>query len=225
MIALTPLVITLSSGSYVVHLSHAKLDGMPQTAVVLSLDEEARAVRFLRSSDASRFRAAHRFLRNVLAVHTGHHPTLLRFCVNAYGKPFLDPPSLAFNLSHSADMALVAVTKAPFVGVDIEAERDLPDHMDIARSTFSDAEVQALEQGDASDRLSAFFRCWTRKEAVVKALGCGLSIPLNNFTVPIGEEADTTIVVQGLGKVHLRSVKVLHGFHAAIAVYDGKATA
>lgn len=225
MIALAPLVIALSSGSCVVHLSHARLDEMSQVALVLSPDEEARAARFFRPSDASRFRAAHGFLRHVLAAHTGHHPALLRFCVNSFGKPSLAPPEVTFNLSHSADMALVGVTQAAAIGVDIEAERDLPDHMAIARSTFSDTEIRALEQSDASDRLGAFFRCWTRKEAVVKALGGGLSIPLDSFTVPVGHHADTTVDVRGMGPVHLRNILVPHGFHAAFALYEKKATA
>ena len=162
----------------------------------LSLEETARAARFLRRADRDRFIRSHQALRYVLGLHLGRHPRDSAFRTGAHGKPELDDPAaghLPFNLSHSANHALIGIGAAA-IGVDVEAERPITDALAIARAHFHPGEVADLTRLSGSARLRAFFACWTRKEAVVKALGLGLSLPLDRFrvTLPPAEPAILT---------------------------------
>lgn len=155
----------------------------------LSPDEVERAGRFHFERDARRYVAAHAGLRSILARYTGLRPQDLSFQASQYGKPFLAPgipythAALNFNLSHSGELGLVAVTLERRVGVDIEQVR--PEFADgsIAQRFFSPGEVRALRALPPGEQTAAFFRCWTRKEAFVKARGEGLSLSLDSFDV------------------------------------------
>ena len=145
---------------------------------VLSDDERARAERFSRPLDRRRFVAARATLRAILAdmleLDASARPAL-RFGYRAAGKPFLvDHPTLHFNVSHSEDLALVAATRAGEIGVDIERQRPMDDMDTIARVAFSDSERAALIGCPSGARSAVFYRIWTRKEALLKALGAGL---------------------------------------------------
>jgi 4'-phosphopantetheinyl transferase len=165
----------------------------------LSADEAERAARFHFDRDRDRFTAARAQLRAVLALYLRTEPARLRFAYGPHGKPALaggpaggGDSALRFNLAHSHELALLAVTRSHEVGVDLEHVR--PDFAteDIAERFFSRREaaaLRALPEGVA--RVEAFFRCWTRKEAFIKAKGEGLSFPLSLFTVSLapGEPA------------------------------------
>lgn len=147
--------------------------------------ERGRADRFLRSQDRDRFLASHAALRIILGGILGASPESLAFAISPTGRPSLagwDAVPLDFNLSHSGDHALVAVSTTTRIGVDIEAHRPLPDALRIAHAHFHRREVVALEAAGPS-REAAFFAIWTAKEAVVKATGAGLSRPLSSFAV------------------------------------------
>lgn len=148
-------------------------------AGLLSPAERARAARFVRPADAVAYRAAHAGLREILGAITGQAPAALAFEISAQGKPLL-PGGPAFNLSHSGGWAALAVAPVA-VGVDIEAER--PVEPEVATRFFSAAEQAALAPLAGAAWRQAFFRIWTRKEAFVKALGLGLSHPLDSFDV------------------------------------------
>lgn len=152
----------------------------------LSEDEEARAGRYVHARDRMAFRAARAGLRRVLGLVTDRDPACLTFRQDAAGKPFL-PGGPSFNLSHSGDWALLGVTPAHPLGVDLEAHR--PVETAVARRFFSPAEQAALRRLPITDWPTGFFRLWTRKEAVVKALGTGLSHPLDSFDVTLTEIA------------------------------------
>lgn len=154
---------------------------------LLDHEEQVRAARFIRPADRHRFVLAHASLRLFLARCAEIVPTGVRYEVSPYGKPRLATgiSSLEFNLSHSGELALIAVTRDRPVGVDVEQVRDLPEALTIARSYFSPAERNALRSWPSAEQLGAFFRCWTRKEAVIKALGDGLSRPLHSFEVEL----------------------------------------
>jgi 4'-phosphopantetheinyl transferase len=155
----------------------------------LSADERARAGRFHFQRDRDHFVAARGRLRDILSRYLGTPPDGLRFSYDGYGKPSLvgavGGGPLRFNVSHSQGVALYAVTKGREVGVDVEFVREDFAGLEIAEHFFSRREVEALRAVAPGERASAFFDCWTRKEAYIKARGEGLSHPLHLFTVSL----------------------------------------
>ena len=131
-------------------------------------------------------------LRDLLGRYLQTQPGQIRFVYNAFGKPDLGPEfanRLKFNLSHSgpcsAGLALIAITAGVDAGVDLEYIQAQSDYAEIARRFFSAAEVDHLNALPSHLYAEAFFSCWTKKEAYVKACGEGLAIPLNSFSVPL----------------------------------------
>ncbi len=126
----------------------------------------------------------HHLLGRYLQTHAGQ----ITFVYNAFGKPDLSPEfgnRLKFNLSHSGGLALITIASGSDVGVDLEYIRAQSDYAEIARLFFSAAEVDHLNAIPSHLYAEAFFSCWTKKEAYLKACGEGLAIPLNSFSVPL----------------------------------------
>ena len=151
----------------------------------LSMDESQRAARFRFSADRDRYIVAHGCLREILARYLHCRPGQLSFSTNEYGRPSLENHKLEFNLSHSGSFALMAVSQELKVGVDVEHIRSDLEQDRIARRFFSANEVAALMALPPDQKELAFFNCWTRKEAYIKAQGLGLTLPLNSFDVSI----------------------------------------
>ncbi len=154
----------------------------------LSLDEAERAQRFVFERDRNHFVASRGFLREILGGYAGIHPAQLKFTYNAHGKPALDSdeiaPKIVFNLSHSRGMGLLGITSGTrALGVDVEWARPLKDLMDMAKHFFSADEREVLAGMPAAERHIPFFHIWTRKEALIKGHGLGLSMPLDAFAV------------------------------------------
>ncbi len=148
--------------------------------------ERARAARFHFAQDARRWRAAHVALREVLARHTGVAAAALPFAEDPNGKPRLAmPQAIAFNLSHSAGLALIAVGGTQPLGVDVEDVKPVPEMEGVAESHFAADERAALFALSEPERLAAFYRIWTRKEAYVKATGIGVGPALARFSVSL----------------------------------------
>jgi 4'-phosphopantetheinyl transferase len=166
---------------------HAAQDVVEHLTRLLSVDEMVRARRFRFARDRRRFVVARAVLRILLARYTSTAPTALHFTYGRFGKPELAEPAsdLRFSVSHSADVAVYAITRGEAVGVDVETVRRHPDAESLARRFFSPQECAALESVGERDRAQAFFNCWTRKEAYLKALGTGLSSPLDRFEVSL----------------------------------------
>jgi len=163
----------------------------PQLAPILSAEESARAARFIFERDRARFIVAHAALRQILARHTSHNPTALIFGVEEKGKPYLaEHRQVRFNLSHSGTFAMVAVALDREVGVDIEHIKSERSTHAIADRFFAPTEVQDLNATPEHLRVAAFFKCWSRKEAYIKARGEGLGIALDSFAVSLGEKAE-----------------------------------
>lgn len=161
-------------------------------AKFLSEDEAARAARFVFERDRQRFVMGRGRLREILAREIADRPWALRFAYAAHGKPsLLTTPALHFNLSHSEALAALAVSRHAGIGVDIEFARPLKE--DIAQRFFSPREVAVLKALPEEDQAAAFFRCWTRKEAVVKAVGEGLSYSLDSFDVTLSADAPAAV--------------------------------
>jgi len=172
-----------------IHVWAALLDQGPTERAdfgsILSADEVERAKRFHFPKDQDRFIQARTTLRTILASYLQIDPRGVKFEYGRYGKPALanrqpDPP-IHFNLSHSDNVALVAVTQVGSVGVDVECLRPMEDIDEISSRFFSRHEVALLRELQAEDKVEAFFDVWTRKEALMKADGSGLTDELIQF--------------------------------------------
>jgi 4'-phosphopantetheinyl transferase len=151
--------------------------------------EIERAQRYRFERHRRRFVVARGMLRVILARYTGLPPAAIRFETTEHGKPWLpDSPELTFNASDSREWMALGVTLHRRIGVDIELVREDVSILSIARRFFSPREVAVLEALPDAEQLPAFFRCWTRKEAFIKAIGEGLSYPLDQFDVTLGPD-------------------------------------
>ena len=154
---------------------------------VLSVWEAARAARFRFVHDRRRFVNGRASLRFILGSYLDKPAAELLFSYGPTGKPALAGPhgqeGLTFNLSHSEDRALLAVARRSRLGVDLERVQAFPDLNAVAARFFAAEEVRMLAKIDPSLRTQAFFAIWTRKEALLKAFGAGLSLPLDEFCV------------------------------------------
>lgn len=166
---------------------HRERDVIARSRAMLNDEEKARADRLIVKEPRQNFTIARAALRSILSRYLNTPADKLEFIYGPQGKPVLATHELFFNLTHSRDIALLAITRHAEVGIDIE-------HMDPARATediaarfFSPAEQSAFAAYHGDERIRAFFRCWSRKEAVIKALGEGLLCPLNSFDVSLDE--------------------------------------
>ncbi len=159
----------------------------------LDARERERVVRLHSGLHRRRFVAAHGQMRAVLSIYLGVTPAAVCFGSLAYGKPVLLQAQAAtgpahdieFNLSHSEEQGLLAITRGSVIGADIEVQHELRDLEELASSHFTGGELQDLHSLPEPCRHDAFFAAWTRKEAYVKALGAGLSVPLDGFEVSL----------------------------------------
>jgi 4'-phosphopantetheinyl transferase len=182
-----------------VHVWRASLaapaDELVRHAAVLSDEERARAGRFRFDVHRGRFIAGRGIQRRVLAGYLGTDPAALRYRLAEHGKPALDAPhdaaDLRFNVSNSDDGLLIAIAVGRELGVDLEAVHPVDDRDAVARRFFSAPENQVYDTIPDDARDLAFFTCWTRKEAYIKAIGEGLTMPLDCFDVTLrpGEPA------------------------------------
>ena len=170
-------------------------------AAVLSNDELERANRLVFQRDRDRFIVARAGLRHLLSKRIGLTPETIRFEYGAHGKPSLASGTglddLRFNVSHSHDVAVYAFTRGKDVGVDVEAVREIRDKDDIAAHCFSAYENRAYRALQADERSQAFFDCWTRKEAFIKAVGDGLYYRLDSFDVSLRPDEPARIIRVG----------------------------
>jgi 4'-phosphopantetheinyl transferase len=193
----------------------------------LSPDEQERARRFHFDHDRERFILAHEALRRILAQYLDILPMAIEFGYGEQGKPNLEPLStpsgLSFNLSHSGDWSLIAIAVSRDIGVDVEQLRPNIDLERIARRFFSSSEVNALFALAPELRLEAFYRCWTRKEAYIKARGGGLSIPLGSLDVALEPNKPAALLAvrdnaENAGNWSLLNIDLDEGYQAALVV-------
>ncbi|PJF29388.1 MAG: 4'-phosphopantetheinyl transferase [Phototrophicales bacterium] len=154
-------------------------------ASVLSSDETHRANRFLSEAIQTRFIVARGMMRHILSYYTKQQPQTLIFRYGIRGKPILDNVPFAFNLSHSDDVVMLAMAQAPTIGVDVEQIVPMVEMRRVAADYFSMNEQIALFALPTHEQLPAFYRCWTRKEAYIKARGDGFALPLDQFDVTL----------------------------------------
>jgi len=172
-----------------VHIWLAELNQPPAThdEAILSLppDEMARANRFVYAKDRRRFIVCRTALRNILANYLETNPEDIHFQYGKNGKPCLSvenaPFNIQFNIAHSDDIALLAFSRDHAIGVDIEHIRDLPDMMKMAERVFTAREHEIFCRLPSDTQSNHFFDAWVAKEAVLKATGDGLSLPMDNL--------------------------------------------
>jgi medium-chain acyl-[acyl-carrier-protein] hydrolase len=200
----------------------ARLDELRQS---LAADEHERAARFFFERDRRHFVAGRGWLREVLGRYLRQAPASLRFKYTAEGKPFLadDASGLRFNLAHSHGLALLAVARGRDVGVDVEYIRADFDADSLAENYFSPREIVALRALPEAKRRTAFFACWSRKEAFLKGIGKGLSLALNCFDVSLEPGAEQALLEVRHHEANsqrwtIRELAPAAGYAAAIAV-------
>lgn len=170
---------------WLIDLAISDIDESKQMAC-LSQDELDRANRFNAPIHRKRFIAARYALRQLLSDYISIPSEVIRFSYNQYGKPSLDlsdqTPAIQFNIAHSDDMALCALTLNHAIGIDIEKmiERSF---LDIAKRFYTPQENQALAALPAHKQMTGFYKLWARKEALAKAIGKGLQFSLMGFSV------------------------------------------
>lgn len=164
----------------------------------LAAHERARADRFVFADDRRRFLLAHIALRKILSGYLQIDPALLQLTEDTLGKPVLHAShqlqQLQFNLSHSHELAILAVTLNNAVGVDVEYIVRPADYLALAKRFYSASEYQALVDLPVEQQTLGFFQAWTRKEAFIKAIGHGLSYGLEQFSVSLGPNAPARIL-------------------------------
>jgi len=175
-----------------VDLDLAPAEELENDIALLSPDEERRATRLAFSIDRSRFIVCRALLRRALAAYIGADPRAITFTCNPWNKPQLsaDLPDLRFNISHSGGLALLAFASGVEVGVDIEHINRRIGVLELAQDCFSAAEQAALRRLPEAMLLEAFFACWSRKEAYIKARGMGLWMDLRAFDVSLDAAAE-----------------------------------
>ena len=223
-----PTTLTLSDSE--VHLFRVNLE-QPRWAVSkmsasLSAEEEERAGRFHFQRDRRRFTISRGVLRAVIGRYLEKSPESIRFSYGEQGKPELAPAMgatpMQFNVAHSRELALIAVTAGAAVGVDIERIRQLDDAGAIAERYFSARESAIFRRLPEDEQEAAFFNCWTRKEAFIKAIGEGLSFPLADFDVAFmpGEPARLLSIENDAAEARQWSLQALipwPGYTGAVA--------
>lgn len=156
---------------------------------LLSKDEKQKADRFKFKKDEDCYIITRGILRLLIASYLRMNAKDLSFKYTSFGKPYLAIKNeLKFNVSHSGNMAAFAFFKGQEIGVDIEKVKNDFDVLELAQNFFSQTEIIALENQPKEELPKAFFRCWTRKEAFIKAEGSGLSFPLDKFEVSLDDD-------------------------------------
>ncbi len=197
-----------------VHVWRIPLDQWAADTSVLTADERIRAERFHRERDRRCFVTARCGLRQILGRYLAQDAAAIEFCYGQYGKPFLTAAPIEFNLSHSAELAVVAVAIDRPVGVDLERIKPVKDLEQLTARFFTPGEHQQIMILPPDQRLLAFFRIWTCKEAYLKATGDGLR-QLKGLEVSLNSLPGVQLIHPP--DWHLQEIQPGEGFVGAIA--------
>lgn len=192
---------------------------------LLNAEERGRAQR-MEPATAARFVRRRAALRQILGHCLGQPPQSLRFAYGPQGKPRLEGSEVSFSLAQRGDVVLLALGQGAALGVDLEQALPRADALAIAESYFSAADAAALRAQPPAARLAGFYRAWTRREAVVKADGRGVAMPLDSFDVlganPLADSPWSQCSAGGAAW-HWCDVPVGTGWHAALATSEARA--
>lgn len=186
----------------------------------LAEQERQRLQRFSNPVSQHYFAETRIVLRKILAHYMDCEPHEIDYRTNAHGKPYLAPQnSLYFNLSHSGDIALIALCREADIGIDIELANAKRDKLRLARRFFHPAEYQAIHGLQEPERSECFFHLWTRKEAFVKAVGTGIGFPLSAFQVnPTQAEMLWVDPSRYAGHAELHDLPLSPPYYASLAI-------
>jgi 4'-phosphopantetheinyl transferase len=196
---------------------------------ILALEERRRAERFHFENDRNRFIVGHGILRRILGRYLGIEPCLLKFFRGAFGKLYLpndlNSRLINFNISHSGTIALFAFTRNREIGVDVEKVRPIANMDQISKLFFSKRENTVFQMLPSSQKTKAFYNCWVRKEAFIKAMGMGMFRPLDTFEVSLvpGKPAkllSNSEKSRAASRWTIYDIRATNGYVSAIAVGD-----
>ncbi len=196
---------------------------LPDFTLLLHENEMERARRFRFDPHRQRFIIAHGVLRRILSFYTAISPEHIDFTLGPRGKPYLkyNTSDLQFNVSHSHDMVVYAITQQAEIGIDIEKiEPDFNE--EVAKRFFSEKEYAELMRLPESERIPVFYRLWSGKEAIIKALGEGLYVPLSDFSLDLIKKVQT-IALMHEGKrysYHLENFLAKADYQSAFATAE-----
>lgn len=154
----------------------------------LSETEQQKAAAFKLPLMRQRYIAVRYLVRKTLGQYLQTEPRALKFYADTYGKPFLACGSLHFNISHTADLLMLAVANFPDIGIDVESIKPRGSLDGLAVRCFTETEYQTWRQFPGAQQEAVFYRLWTKKEAFVKAVGRGIALGLEKCEVqlPVG---------------------------------------
>lgn len=228
----------VSLDSFNSHLNSSRVThflGNSLSDSVLSSDEKERAAKFKFPEHQQRFIISRSMLRHILGYYLNQSPSTLIFQSSHYGKPYLVDRTVYFNLSHAGQYILYAIGLQQEIGIDIEEIRQDIKLQDIAERFFSVYENQFLYQLAENQKVEAFFRIWTCKEAFIKAVGKGLSFPLKEFDIDITQDQlrlvgirhtneSTDVVVENSLKWSLIPIAAPNNYVATLAIRENVTT-
>lgn len=186
--------------------------------LLLNVTERERCLRYRRPADRIRFAVMRIVLQNLLAQHLDLHTQQIQIAISPLGKPYLAQPmhALHFNISHSQHIGLIALSTKHAIGIDIEAVYPLQDKRFLLKEILSAEEQHYCAQSQDD---SAFFKCWTGKEAAVKAMGTGIQQPLSAISMlPTGELDYRVSLEQYLPDLQAWQLPVAEGYVASLAL-------
>ncbi len=220
----------------IVDIYRIRLDGNEADVLAcsqwLSDEEKQRAAKFLSASKTREFTITRGTLKQILAYTLGEDLSRIVIANQPQGKPYLQcngrHPRLQFSVSHSQDLAMIAITLDREIGIDVEKVRSDIDHQLLARRFFSAAEYLALQDCSEQIQLQAFFATWTRKEAIVKANGKGIALGLKQFDVSVNPDQPPRLLAtrwdqQDIPGWTLMNVDAGPGYFASVAISGGPA--
>lgn len=205
-----------------VHLWRVDLSASPAASLMhlLSSDEMTRANQFKFDIHRHRFIVARAMLRQVLSFYTRLLPEEIVFSYGDHGKPFLrdNPLQIQFNISHSDNLAVIAVTIEHDIGVDIE-KMEITFKDAVAKRFFSPQEYNELQQLPSKEQVVGFYRIWSKKEAVIKAIGAGLYVRLDSFSLSTQHKVESIEIVHNDKhyRFHVESFFVDNAYQASFA--------
>lgn len=187
------------------------------------MTERERAARFRFDRDRERFVTCRAALRRILGRHLDRDPVSLAFQTGMHGRPSLSGDAqVEFNVSHSGDLALIAVCSQGPLGVDVEALRDVPRALDLARRYLHPNEIPHIEAAPPEELNAAWLTVWTRKEAALKSIGAGLTVDTRKIEVG-ATKSDRTIelaTAAGSDRIRICSLEPQTGYFAACALAE-----
>ncbi len=214
-----------------VHVWHASLEQPAEVVLklesVLSEEERQRADSFRSKENRQSFIVSRGILRNLLYRYTDIQPDQIQFNYTIHGKPFLagpeSAPDISFNLSHAGLLVLYAFSWGRQVGIDVECIHPMEEMDQVAEINFSPREYNKFLRTREKERLTAFYNCWTRKEAFIKAVGSGMSFPLREVEVSFEPDVPAQLVTvygsrQEAEGWTLHDIKTWDGYSAALVV-------